>query len=373
MSDLTAVRPTCEEDLAEVLRTTNRSLAITGGGTRGAMSNGSPLSTAGLSGISLYEPGALTLVAQAGTPLAEVEATLAAENQRLAFEAPDMRGILGTTGDSTIGGVYASNASGPRRIVVGAARDFALGVRFVDGQGTIVKNGGRVMKNVTGYDLVKLHAGARGRLGVVTQVAFKTLPMVEVTAQLVISDLDPVHGVACLSAGLGSPFEVTGAVYLPGQRQAVLRLEGFEASVSYRAQQLRDRLQGFGLAQVTLGNEVETAWRGYRDVAPLQGLAGDLWRISVKPSDGPRVLAALGGQGLLDWGGGLVWLVLPVGTDARARIAGIPGHATLVRADAATQSRLGVLPPEDAGVATLTDGLRRQFDPKGILNSVATL
>nr|MCW1951684.1 FAD-binding protein [Octadecabacter sp.] len=139
-----------EQDLAEAVKSATGPLRIQGGGTRniGNPVDGDVLSTAGLSGITLYEPGALTLVAQAGTPVAEIEAALDVENQRLAFEPMDHRALLGTKGAPTIGGVVATNASGPRRISVGACRDHLLGVRFVDGAGTIIKNGGRVMKNV---------------------------------------------------------------------------------------------------------------------------------------------------------------------------------------------------------------------------------
>ncbi len=158
------MRPESEAELAEMLRRAEAPVVVRGGGTRGVgrPGTGEVLETGGLSGITLYEPGALTLVAGAGTPLAEIEAALAAEGQRLPFEPGDMRGLLGGEGRSTIGGVVAANASGPRRLQAGACRDSLIGVRFVDGAGVVVKNGGRVMKNVTGYDLVKLMAGSLG-------------------------------------------------------------------------------------------------------------------------------------------------------------------------------------------------------------------
>src|SRR6056297_3701988 len=202
--------PASEAELAEIVAKTSEPLRVIGGGTRpiGVPVNAQPLTTSGLSGVELYEPGALTLVVKAGTPVAEVERTLAAEGQRLAFEPMDHRGLLATTGEPTIGGVFAANVSGPRRIQTGAARDFLLGVRFVDGTGQVIRNGGRVMKNVTGYDLVKLLAGSRGTLGVLTEVALKVLPRPEAQRTLVLHDLSDDDAIGCLAAGMASPFEV---------------------------------------------------------------------------------------------------------------------------------------------------------------------
>ncbi len=200
--------PKTEEELAQMIAGANGPLRIKGGGTRPiGRSEGKTLSTSGLSGISLYEPGALTIVAGAGTPIAEIEKTLAAQNQRLAFEPMDHRALLGTKGKPTLGGMASANVSGPRRISVGACRDFMLGVRFVDGSGTIIKNGGRVMKNVTGYDLVKLLTGAYGTLGVLTEVSLKVLPSIETTGSVLLHGLDDARAIAALSSALVSPFD----------------------------------------------------------------------------------------------------------------------------------------------------------------------
>ncbi|MEM9579712.1 MAG: FAD-binding protein [Pseudomonadota bacterium] len=359
------MRPSSEAELAEMMAAANAPWHITGGGTRGIGGDGAALETGGLRGIGLYEPGALTLVAQAGTPVAEIEAALAAQNQRLAFEPTDLRDALGTSGVSTIGGVVATGASGPRRIAVGAARDFMLGVRFVDGAGTIVKNGGRVMKNVTGYDLVKLMTGAHGTLGVLTEVSLKVLPDVEMQASLRLSGLAPDQSVAAMSAALGSPFEVTGA----GRTAAgdtLLRLEGFEASVRYRAGALSKKLAGFG--DVTLDDTAGQDWTDLRDARAFAGGSGDLWRLSVTPSDAPAVIAAVDPETYtLDWGGGLIWAEVPAGTDLRARLS-VPGHATLMRASVETYGRLGRFHPELDVLARISRELRARFDPKGILN-----
>ena len=371
------LQPETEAELAAIVAGADAPLRIEGGGTRplGRASNGARLGTAALSGITLYEPGALTLVARAGTPLGEVEAALAAEGQRLAFEPMDHRGLLGTRGTPTIGGVAAANVSGPRRIQAGACRDFLLGVRFVDGRGRIVKTGGRVMKNVTGYDLVRLMAGSYGTLGVLTEVALKVLPAPRAAGLLRLEGLCDADAVAALCRALGSPYEVTGAAHLQqgpeGAPVTMIRLEGFEESVAYRASELRSLLADFGAAGLETGPEAVAAiWRDIRDVAPFHGRAGDVWRLSVKPTDAPGIVAALpGAEALYDWSGGLVWLLVPDGTgievrDIRAAIGARGGHAMLVRGD---RSR-AVFPPLPAPVAALQDGLRQKFDPRQILN-----
>ncbi len=362
------MKPQTEAELAEIIAGANGPLHITGGSTRPiGRTKGAALSTAGLSGVTLYEPGALTIVAKAGTPVTTIEAELAKENQRLAFEPMDHRGLLGTTGEPTIGGVVAANVSGPRRIAVGACRDFALGVRFVDGSGTIIKNGGRVMKNVTGYDLVKLICGSYGTLGVLTEVSLKVLPNVETTGCVLLHGLDDATAIAALSKALGSPFEATGAAHLPngidGVSVTMIRIEGFEKSVTYRAEKLRDLLKGFGEATIRIGSEKD--WASVRDVSALADQKGDVWRISTKPSDAAALTAVLGATAVqYDWGGGLIWALMPEGADLRAKLGACDGHATLIRGKADTST----FHPEPAPLAAITTGLRAKFDPRGILN-----
>ena len=370
---MSALRPTSEAQLAEAVRDAGGPLSIRGGGTRGPLTEGTALSTDALTGLALYDPGALTLVVAAGTPLAEVEAALAAEGQRLPFEPPDVRALLGREGTPTIGGVAAAGASGPRRIAAGACRDSLIGVRFVDGAGTVVRNGGRVMKNVTGYDLVKLMCGAHGTLGVLSEIAIKVLPAPAAAASLSIEGLEDAQAVAAMSAALGSPFEVTGAAHLPagvgGGPVTRIRIEGFDDSVAYRAARLAEHLSRFGAARPERDPDaVAHDWAHVRDAGPFAGRPGDVWRISVRPSDGPGVAAAAGVPVFYDWGGGLVWALAPAGTDLRARLPDLHGHATLIRADAATRARMGTFHPEAPGLAELSAGLRRRFDPRGILN-----
>ncbi len=375
------ITPNDEAQLAEAVAGAagaGTPLEIRGGGTRVEL--GRPvqasrtLSTKGLSGISLYEPGALTLVVKAGTPVAEIEAALAAEGQILPFEPMDHRALLGTEGAPTIGGVVACGVSGPRRIQAGACRDAMLGVRFVNGRGEAVKSGGRVMKNVTGYDLTKLMCGSYGTLGVLTEIAFKVLPKPEAEATLVCSGLGPAAGVAALNTALASPFGITGAAHLDAR--SLVRIEGLAGSVAYRTGQLLGLL-GAGWEAVS-GAESTALWREVRDVAPFAGRDGAVWRVSVKPADGPVLsenlsTAGLDHAALYDWGGGLVWLLTAETGDAgagpiRREIAALGGHATLVRASAATRAAVEVFEFEPETLARIAAGLRAKFDPAGILN-----
>ncbi|WP_083098210.1 FAD-binding protein [Pseudophaeobacter leonis] len=362
--------PQSEAELADCIATAKGPLNIQGGGTRGFTCAGDTLTTRGLSGVELYEPGSLTLVAKAGTTVVELEALLASEGQRMAFEPMDCRGLLGISGEPTIGGAFAANSSGPRRIQGGAARDYLLGVRFIDGAGQVVKNGGRVMKNVTGYDLVKLMAGSHGTLGVLSEVSLKVLPIPEAAGAVSVAVADLATAVAALSAALGSPYDVTGAAYDPVAGLAHIRLEGFAPSVSYRCDRLVTDLARFGAVEATADTPV-ALWQGIRDVAAFEEKTGDVWRISVKPSDAPVLAPQLAAEALqFDWGGGLIWALVPEGTDLRARLAraGVPGHATLVRASAQTHAALGRFQPQVAPLERLSQGLRQKFDPRGVLN-----
>ena len=361
-----------------------RRLEIVGGGSRrglgGPVAADAALSTAGLTGVRLYEPEALTLVAGAGTPLAEIEALLAAEGQRLPFEPIDHRALLGAGGAPTLGGVVATNASGPRRIQAGACRDSLIGLRFVDGTGRIVKNGGRVMKNVTGYDLVKLMAGAHGTLGVLTECAFKLLPLPEASRTLLIEGLDEATAARALSAALGSPYDVTAAAHVPGSPpRTLLRIEGFVTAMTHRGARLRELLAEFGDARIVEdADETAALWAAIRDATPAADAEGAVWRCSVRPTDGPvlaeRLRAAEAAETrLFDWGGGLVWAVAPANGDCgveavRRETAALGGHATLIRAPEAVRAATPPFHPEPAPLARLSAALRAKFDPAGVLN-----
>jgi glycolate oxidase FAD binding subunit len=342
------------------------------------------VSTKNLRGITLYAPKELVISARAGTPVAEIEAALAENGQHLIGEPPDLSGLLGTTGQQTIGGIIATNLSGPRRVAWGAMRDHVLGVRAVDGAGAIFHSGGRVLKNVTGLDLCKLLTGSHGTLGVMTEITLKVLPAPECTGTLVLPGLDAARGVSALSAGLGSPYSVSAAAWLPaesaarvpalagfGASVALLRIEEFTASVAYRTGRLALDLQAFGHAEL-LGDTLSRAtWRAVRDAVPLATQPGDaIWRVSVRPSSGAGILAATGLAGFLDWGGGLVWLAGdPAAHDAVTRAAAAAGGTwTVMRGPDSFRTAVDVIPPEPAALAAIGRRVKAVMDPAGILN-----
>lgn len=361
----TILQPASDTELAQIIAARGGApLRIRGGGTRTQTGHvpGDLLDLSALSGVVTYEPGEMTLIARPGTPLDLIEPMLAAEGQALAFEPADLRGVLGTSGSPTIGGVVAANTSGPRRLLAGACRDHLLGVHFVDGRGRLLKNGGRVMKNVTGLDLGKLMAGAHGTLGVLTQVVLKTLPHLPDRATLAYHGLSAADAVALFSAALATPFEVSGAAWQDGT--AWLRIEGLGPQLAYRQTRLTQLLAPRE-PEILDAAATTTLWHGLRDLTHFAATDAPLWRVLVKPTDAPAVLSALtalGGTGSLDWGGGLVWYAGP-GTPAQIRA--IARHATLIRRGSVPGP---AFPPESPAVTALSAGLRREFDPLGILN-----
>lgn len=357
-------------------------LAIEGHGSKRGMLRpvqaARSLSTRALTGVTLYRPAELIISARAGTPLAEIEAVLAEKGQHLIAEAPYLNGAFGTSAPPSIGGVVAANLSGPRRIAWGATRDHVMGLRFINGAGEAIRSGGRVLKNVTGLDLCKLLSGSYGTLGVITEVTLKVLPAPETSATLIIQTPDLVSAVAALSAGLGSPFGVSAAAALPARDHVVaaLRLEDFAASVTYRMEKLRVMLDHFGAQLVLEDAESRAFWQGVREVVPLNTSADEaLWRVSVRPSAGPRMAAAadaIGGRVLLDWGGGLVWIAAAPGIAHHAAISAAAaaegGVAMLFRAPEALRLAVPVLPAEAAPLAKISARVKEALDPAGLFN-----
>ena len=341
-------------------------------------------------GVTLYAPNELIVSARAGTPLAEIEALVAAKGQQIIAEPPDLSALLGTAGGQTLGGVVACNLSGPRRVTAGAMRDHVMGLRAVNGAGEVIRAGGRVLKNVTGLDLCKLLTGSFGTLAAITEITLKVLPAAETMATLMLPGIDAPKGVAALSAALGSPFGVSAAAWLPAAQAArvpelapfaaavaLVRIEDFRPSVAYRAGRLRETLAEFAPAEIIADVPSHALWRAVRDAAPL-GVTGReeaVWRVSVRPSAGPAIVAAvesLGGRCFLDWGGGLVWIVADATAAHHRAITGAARAAGgvwwLMHAPAALRASLDVVPPEPAPLAAIARRVKAAFDPAFILN-----
>jgi glycolate oxidase FAD binding subunit len=383
-------RPSDEAQLVDIVAASvarEEPLEVVAGGSKRGL--GRPLQTphtlelGAFSGIRLYEPEELVLTAGAATPLAEIETALEAAGQMLAFEPGDWGPLFGAKpGAQTLGGVLACNLAGPRRIRQGAARDHLLGFRAVSGRGEAFKAGGRVVKNVTGYDLSKLMAGSYGTLAVLTEVSVKVLPRPETTGTVVLHGLGDAAALGAMTLGLNSSHEVSGAAHFPegegGKAMTALRLEGPEPSVAARAAALMQELAALGACEVRYGADALAPWRRLRDVEPFAG-HGDrvVWRVSVPPTAGPLLVAGLAGvldvHHFFDWGGGLVWLAVAGAEDGgaaaiRGALARLSGHATLIRAADPLRAAIAVFEPQPAPLAALTRRVKESFDPRRILN-----
>jgi glycolate oxidase FAD binding subunit len=387
-------------DAVEAALEQGATLEIVGQGSKRAIGRAAQwdrtLDLSALSGITLYEPQELVLSARAGTPIAEIEALVAENGQQLAFEPLDYGPILGgEAGRGTLGGVLSANLSGPRRIAAGAARDHFLGFAAVSGRGESFKSGGRVVKNVTGYDLSKLAAGSWGTLAVLTDATIKVLPRPETEETVLLLGLDDRTAVQILNRAMGSTGEVSGAAHLPAAAASrtivsslsgdhsvtALRLEGVLPSILHRQHVLEALLKPLGDVAVLSEGPSRALWRAIRDVLPFAATATEpespVWRISTAPMQGPEVVARIAMQSdidaLYDWAGGLVWARLPVSDDAgssivRPAVAVSGGHATLIRAPASVRATVAVFEQPDAVTTALSKRIKQNFDPKGVLN-----
>jgi glycolate oxidase FAD binding subunit len=371
-----------------------RALRITARGTKQAL--GSPVSAQGtldisrLSGIVSYEPGELVLTARAATPLEEIEAALASHRQHLAFEPPKLGAMLdGGSAAGTLGGAVAVGLSGPRRFKAGAVRDHVLGIAGVSGRGESFVAGGKVVKNVTGYDLPKLMTGSYGTLAVLTEITLKVLPAPEDVRTLLVLGLRAREAVKVMTEALQSAAEVSGACHLPAglavpgkpasDAATALRLEGVAPSVESRMTQVRERLHRAG-AHVLLDRQASLAlWAAVRDLSSFAGpVRGIVWRLSVPPASSPAVAERLEHavphvQLMFDWGGGLMWVRLPDESDARAEVIrgaidATGGHATLMRAPESVRAATAVFHPQPEALAALSRRVKKQFDPEDLLN-----
>jgi glycolate oxidase FAD binding subunit len=396
-------------DVEQVVRAaiaSEQPLEIVGHGSKRLI--GQPMATnalldlSDLNAVTAYEPNELIITAQAGAPLADVLSLIDSKNQQFAFEPMNTASLLGTPEIGTIGGMVAAGLAGPRRIKAGGARDHLLGAHAVSGFGDSFVAGGKVVKNVTGYDLCKLLAGSWGTLAVMTEVTLKVMPRPESERTLVLRGLDDMTANRAMTAALGSPFDVSGAAHLPnsafrtsgaglaglgaqvsgsGQAVTLLRLEGIAASVAHRAATLAKLLAPFGAADMVEDAASAAIWVGLRDVQPFAANsalgAWPVWRIVCPPASGgalgERLARDTGGDVMYDWGGGLIWAALPPKPDAQAalvreRVNAVGGHATLLRASDEVRRNVDVFHPQADGLAALGERVRHSFDPKRLLN-----
>ncbi|WP_375776964.1 FAD-binding protein [Bradyrhizobium sp. ma5] len=393
------------QDVEEVVRAavaSEQPLEVIGHGSKRAighpMATNAVLDVSVLNAVSSYEPNELIITVQAGAPLADVQSLIDAKNQQFAFEPMDMSVLLGTAGAGTIGGMIGAGLAGPRRIKAGGARDHLLGAHAVSGFGDSFKTGGRVVKNVTGYDLCKLLTGSWGTLAVMTEVTLKVMPKPEAERTLVLRGLDDVAANKAMTAALGSPFDVSGAAHLPGsalrsgtgalaglaasgQPVTLVRLEGISASAAHRAASLSQALSSYGTVDSLADDASALIWSALRDVVPFAANgalgASPVWRIVCPPASGGALGQALsrltGGDVIYDWGGGLIWAAVPPGDDAQAalvrgQVEAVGGHATLIRATEDVRRAVDVFQPQPAGLAALGERIRASFDPRSVLN-----
>ncbi|MEC8643392.1 MAG: FAD-binding protein [Pseudomonadota bacterium] len=352
-----------------------------------AASYDSVLDVSAFNGIVDYQPEELVLTLRAGTPMDVVEAALAEARQMLAFEPPSMTHILGEAAPGvrgTIGGVIAANLSGPRRLTAGAARDYLLGFEAVSGRGELFKSGGKVMKNVTGYDLSKLMCGSFGTLGVMDEITLKTLPAPETERALLVghdSLADAISGIAAIFATAHEP---GAAAILPGNIAAeegvdlgkpftaIIRLEGIEASVVDRLGHLLALSNGAPLD----ADRSRALWGRIRDIQPLAEKPHDIWKVSCAPSDAPKVMAALDPgldvRMIADWAGGLIWIAGKsprIGPALRSAVAGLgSGFTMLIRDVGATREGIEPFQPLPGPILELHRRVKASFDPLGVLN-----
>lgn len=377
-------KPTNENQVVEAVQwalSNKKPMELVGTKSKQAIGNlmetESGLDFSNIKGISLYEPEELVLSAGSGCLLADIEQKIDAAGQAFAFEPPDLSHLLGSNSRGTLGGMVASGFAGPRRVKAGGVRDHVLGVRAVSGRGEVFKTGGRVVKNVTGYDLPKILSGSWGTLAAMTEITFKVLPKPETQTTLALIGLDNATAIKAMSAALGSPLEVSGAAHIPGTR-TLLRLEGITPSVAARLESLKVLLSSFGEMSVLGRDTSQDVWRNIRDVRLIGSEPSNaIWRLSVPPSQGAKVLekieSAINVNAFFDWGGGLVWLEVidqerACAAEIRGAIGAEGGHATLIRASEKSRAGSAVFQPQSAPLAMLGGRLKDAFDPKGIFN-----
>ncbi|MEO7850688.1 MAG: glycolate oxidase subunit GlcE [Rubrivivax sp.] len=351
-------------DKVQATRASRGTLVIQGGDSKrfyGNPTRGELLDMRSLSGVSSYEPSELVVTARAGTPLVELEALLAEQNQCLAFEPPRFAsaGNAGIAG-GTVGGMVAAGLSGPSRVSAGALREHVLGATLLNGKGEVLSFGGQVMKNVAGYDVSRLLAGSLGVLGAICEVSLKVMPRPAASATLRF-EMDQAEALQVLNHRAGQPLPLSASAWWEGM--LVLRLAGAVAAVGAAAHKL-----GGEAIEPTMA---AAFWDGLRDqtdeyfVGARRAVEGaaTLWRLSLPQTTAPLQLS---GQQLIEWGGAQRWLCssLPAGA-VRDAAAAVGGHATLFMG---LDRSAGVFAPLKSPLDRIHRELKRAFDPDGVFN-----
>jgi glycolate oxidase FAD binding subunit len=378
--------PNHVDDVAEIVREANtacRRCEIVGGGTKRSLGNpvdaDLQLHLSAITGVEMYEPEELVLKVRAATPVSHIRQVLAKRNQQLAFEPPQYAALFGNcTAEDTIGGIVACNLSGPRRILSGSVRDAVLGIEAVNGRGEAFKGGGRTVKNVTGYDIPRILTGSFGVLAAITSITLKVHPASAQEVTLVLTGLSDSEAIQVLSGALRMPLDISAAAHLSGRLSAsvtAVRLEGFAESVAARAGELRKYLQKMGAVTSIAGDESSAFWRRQRDLSDFASdPAACVWRLLLPVTKAARVVAAIRGEVLYDWGGSQVFIKTSVeGTRSQATslrtLAGeVGGSACLFKAPAALRLDLGTFQPRPRAYQELAERVRTSFDPNSVLN-----
>jgi glycolate oxidase FAD binding subunit len=396
---MATLRPTDAAQVAAMVQhaaAARRTLEVVGKGSRRQFGHpvrsDDTLDLSALSTIVSYEHDELVLTAQAAAPLEDIKSLLSERNQYLAFEPPDLADLWGQPkGEGTLGGALATGLGGPRRASAGAPRDHFLGFKAVNGLGQSFSAGGKVVKNVTGYDLPKLMAGSFGTLCVMTEVTVKVLPAPPETRTLAIYGLDEQGALTRLRSALGGPVAVTGAAFLPidivagisgpmAERSgsaALLRLEGVEQTVRVGVSKIIERVGQSCSVAIFNTEDSQQLWQEIGNAHVFAESDLPVWRFSIPPSTAASVGDALRRSGAsrlyFDWGGGSVWAEGPGTEDGGAvRFRSIAteagGHVVLMRAARELHDRVDVFQPLEPGLLALTARIKERFDPFGLFN-----
>ena len=384
---MAAYSPRNEQDIAEIVRTAEKAPAfeiVSAGGKRDmgrAADVNSIMRVDALSGIVCYEPDELVVTVRAATKLRELNALLAGKRQMLGFSPADWGPLfVAPEGNASLGGIVATGAAGSRRVKAGGVRDHLIGLRFVNGMGEAIKAGGRVVKNVTGFDVPKLMAGAFGTLGVLTELTFRVTSVPEASPVLALRRCSVAAGLNALRAAAKMPLEATGLAYLPGtlagsnfpEGAALIRVEGSAAAVADKLVRLKQEFAD--LDPVVLDDELGAAL--FRDIDNGGFFAArddDLWRLCLPATEAANAAKYCGAKyWYADWAGGILWLALPANLESQTRLraftAARGGHAMLLRASAEARRKLAVFEPEAPARAQLTRAVKSAFDPGRCLN-----